>query len=179
MKPYKVMLVRVWQENMLGENQLRFTAEPAAFNADGQCYSAGFNAEEAGLSRDLEGFKVEAWRAPRDDKFNCWRPEFRDIHSVDLARAETMVKVLRRVNKQLNALVERFGFPSGPAQWTAYAAEALGIRGERPFVRYSKEMRPDGTHFHHMSADWLAGWLAREERDYAEKHGVVEMRAPS
>lgn len=174
MKPYKVLLVKAWRENILGEEQLYFTAEPAAFCADGVLYTPGWQTQhDAGLSEDLSDLIVEATRNYNYKEWSHYPPEFRRLHSVTLARAETMVRVLRRVNKGMRELSERIGRPQSPAQQAAYMATVLGVKGDYPFARYVKEMRPDGTHYHHMNADSLGEWLHKQEAEYLEKYAVA------
>lgn len=178
MEPCKVMIVRAWQASNFSENWLHFTAELAAFDEKGDCYTAGSHTEYfAGLSADYADLKVEATYTPDGGGWSVYDLCFRDVHSVDQRRAETMVKVLRRVNRALERLREQFGYPKGPAQSAAYLANALGVKGDRPFVRYVKEMRIDGTNYAHMSADSLADWLREQEAAYLERRPAAKWAA--
>ncbi len=56
-----------------------------------------------------------------------WRVEFRDSYAVDLARAEEMVKVLRKVSRGMAKLEAQFGYCESFGAYVARVASVLGI----------------------------------------------------
>lgn len=80
--------------------------------------------EYDGPCQDLE---LVCHATPGESPF--WmRPEYRDALSVDLSRAQTMVKVLSKIQRHAEKHAERFGPAVTFGQVAARAADALGIR---------------------------------------------------
>jgi hypothetical protein len=64
-------------------------------------------------------------------------PEYRDVYAIDMRRAETMTRTLRRAVNGMSRLTDRYGYPTGDhacSLWLTYFAESLGIRDHFPFV---------------------------------------------
>ena len=148
---------------------LRYHAEPA-FIEDGKVKGIVGHTDPGAL----ENFAVEGHRDakyPSDRLYPQFR--YREPYSVDLERAEAMVKVLRKVDRRVRQLIERFGWPDDAAGYTAYVADAIGATSEQPFVRLVELAKdPAGLGYRTMSARALADWLRTEERKWEEKHGV-------
>lgn len=92
---------------------------------------------------DVEHFSSHAWPSePMADLVVCaqsddaseelrsygWRVEYAQPHSVDLARAEGMVKVLRRVERRLEAMRGELGYPETFGSYLARVGVALGAK---------------------------------------------------
>ena len=56
-----------------------------------------------------------------------WSVEYRDVFCVDLARADAMFKLLRKVNRGLEKLRNEWGYPESFAQYATRVAKILGI----------------------------------------------------
>jgi hypothetical protein len=119
-KSATLMLVSVTDEHDGFDSgwTLRFTAEPAGFDENGTLYSAGWYG--ISVPRDLDDFQVCAWRSSRyaGDALIA-RAEFRQVYSVDEARAEAMLKVLRKVNRKVAQLSEKYGAAQDAGQYCA------------------------------------------------------------
>jgi hypothetical protein len=92
---------------------------------------------------------------------------------VTLRTAETMLPVLRRLDKRMTALADRFGRPQDLAGFLAHLADALGLGGQ-PFMRplNAGEADYEGTGYRAMDADGLRWWLADETAKWRERHGI-------
>lgn len=167
------LLVTLTDETSLGHQILTFTAEPSALTDDGSLHSPG---TEAGLPRDLEDFTIEAFR---DSGFpgNSFSPAlaaYRRVYRVDLARAEEMVTVLRKLRRKVEQLTGRYGDATDLAQYAAYVAEAIGNTAERPFLRrVEPDQDFDGTGYQAMSPSELRRWLHAQERAWEQQHHVT------
>jgi hypothetical protein len=165
------LLVTVTDENSLGTPMLRFTAVPVAFTDDGTLHSPG--SSQAGLPRELEDFTVEASRdaAYPDIPLYPGAAVYRRVYHVDLDRAESIVAVLRKVQRKVAQLAGRYGDATDVAQHAAYVAEAIGITAERPFLRRVElDQDFDGTGHRAMSPSELRRWLHGQERAWEQKH---------
>ena len=95
------------------------------------------------LGDDYADLRIEGWVARDFDKKDdfYWglgyhnALEYREVFTVDERRAASMAKTLRRVNNRLDALNNKRGYPQDYAQFLAYVAEALGIKGQAVFAR--------------------------------------------
>lgn len=90
----------------------------------------------------------------------AWDVEFRDVWSVDLRRAEMMVRVLRRVNKAMDRLNDQFGYASTFGAYVLRAAKALGVkRFILPSVHEPDEVRIVGATTAQAVIDqWIADY---------------------
>jgi hypothetical protein len=165
------LLVTLTDDNSLGSQILRFTAEPTAFASDGCLYGPGSCLVD--LPRDLEDFTIEAVRDagfPGSSLFPA-QAAYRRVYRVDLTRAEAIVTVLRKVQRKVTQLAGRYGDPADLAQYTAYVAEAIGVTAERPFLRRVEPGQDyDGTGHQAMSPSELRRWLHSQERAWEQKH---------
>lgn len=71
-----------------------------------------------------------------------WSIEY-DPHTVDLVRAEKMVKTLRKIHKRLEAMAKEWG---NPETFGAFALRVLKAIGAKGFVRRSKECPGYGSY---------------------------------
>lgn len=82
-----------------------------------------------------------------------WRVEYSQPHAVDLARAEVMVKVLRKVERGLARLQDELGYPETFAAYVARVGKVLGVKS---YGMYSRGMLMDGTHYRWRGADYVS-----------------------
>src|SRR5215471_17636370 len=88
------------------------------------------------LGDDYADLRIEGWVARDFDKKDDFyfglgyhnALEYREVFTVDERRAASMAKTLRRLNNKR-------GYPQDYAQFLAYVAEALGIKGQAVFAR--------------------------------------------
>ena len=160
------MLVSVTDEQALGERCLTYTARPAYHLDTGTFLPAGVGTDKP----ELHGFAVRAVRFASCDGFEHGRPCYTEAHLVRLEDAEAMTRLLRKVERGVERLNGQFGYWKDPAGLTAYVAEALGIRGERPFIRRTDPARDiTGRGWRDMNRHALTEWLAAEEKQWAVK----------
>lgn len=57
-----------------------------------------------------------------------WSTEYRDVFAVDLRRAEAMVKVLRRLTRELEKLNGELGYAESFGAYCARVAKVLGVK---------------------------------------------------
>jgi hypothetical protein len=121
-----------------------------------------------GVSDDpLNDLEIHAQANPRDALY-AWRVVFRQPYSVDLRRAEAMVKALRTIDHQLTKLSERFGWPESFSAWFARVADSLGI--SRFLVVANTGARGQVTEWRELDLSAVQSWIASREREYQEKH---------
>lgn len=115
---------------------------------------------------DFDSLVVSAQRdAMESEHFLPWYGfgvEFDKFGGVKLKRAESMVKVLRKIERKLDKLQEDFGYPADFSTYLIRVANALGMTGHCYGIR-TDEMRPDGTNYRWMNANTLAEWFTRDE----------------
>ena len=88
-----------------------------------------------------------------------WRHMYRP-GSVELARAQSMTAVLRRLDRQLGALDTHLGQPISFGDYVARFATALGITN---YAVHSPQLRPDGTHWIWLDTDGMHDWVRHHE----------------
>lgn len=99
------------------------------------------------------------------ENWYAWRLCYDRPYQVELDDAERMVKFLRTVTKKLAKLEERYGSPESLAAFCSRVADVLGCRETYMWGEYSRELRPNGTHYHWRDADGLRYHLARRKQD--------------
>jgi hypothetical protein len=92
---------------------------------------------------DLADLRVEGWvdrdSVNKDDFY--WGGhgynsiEYREVYTIDQARAESMVKTLRRINRKMDALEKKWGYAQDFAQFCGYLAVAIANSSGAVFAR--------------------------------------------
>jgi hypothetical protein len=128
--------------------------------------------------RALKGLKVRAQmddstaRQPGSAGFYGYRLSFA-LDEIDLQRAEIILPVLRKIDRKMTALSDRFGHPRDLVTFLGYLTDALGLTGQ-PFVRtVDAEHDYEGHGHRSMSIDMLGYWLADETKKWRERHGIT------
>jgi len=120
----------------------------------------------------LKGLRV---RAQMDDHSTGWyayRLHF-SIDQLTLDEAERVLPVLRRLERKMTALTDRFGYPRDLETFLARLADAMGLPG-KPFVRRVTDDQDYEGHGHRsMGADDLRWWLNDEVSKWRERHGIT------
>lgn len=108
-----------------GEPSLLVSLHPAYLTEEG----APRNPQWEGLVRngldELASFEISA-RYGESFGWYGWQAEFRDVYCVDLPRAESMVRVLRTVQRKLAAQDKAYGSPPDFPTYCARVAKAVG-----------------------------------------------------
>ena len=122
--------------------------------------------------RALKNLRIKAQMDDRNREFYAYRVHF-DVDQVDLREAERILPILRRIDKKMTALSDRFGYPRDLETFLSHLADALGITG-RPFVRRVTDDQDYEGHGHRsMDTDSLRWWLADQAREWRERYGIA------
>jgi hypothetical protein len=98
--------------------------------------------------------KVVGWldKGSSSGDFYCGEPlEYREIFSLDVRRAESMVKTLRRLTKKIDALKAKYGEPQDFAGYLHYLA--LAVSGGAP--RFARKTSGRGWSYDDSEYLWM------------------------
>jgi hypothetical protein len=95
---------------------------------------------------DYADLRIEGWvdrdSVNKDDFYWGFTPiEYREVFTIDQARAESMAKTLRRVNKRVESLTTKFGYAPDYASFLSYVAQAVGADPRSAFARRTDKGR--------------------------------------
>jgi hypothetical protein len=123
--------------------------------------------------RALKGLRVQAQMDDHSAACYGYRVHFGAEHDqLDLREAERILPVLRRIDRKMTALSDRFGYPRDLETFLSHLADALGITG-KPFVRRVTDGQDyEGTGHRSMDTDALRYWLADETSKWRERHSI-------
>ena len=122
--------------------------------------------------RALKGLKVRAQMDDHSPAFYGYRVHF-DVDQVDLREAERILPILRRIDKKMTALSDRFGYPRDLETFLSHLADALGLSGQ-PFVRRVTDDHDfEGTGHRSMDTDSLRYFLNGQAREWRERYGIA------
>jgi hypothetical protein len=166
---YETCLLVSHETNRYGNDKptLRFTARPVRVTADGTIrnFTDTFGGEPlADLSLTAQLDHVAA-----DPNPYGWRTECRQPYAVDLRRAQTMVRVLRKINRDLERMRDQLGHPESFAAYLARVARALGVTR----FCWATERRGwayDDNEHRFADADEMTDHVNRLCRDFAKEH---------
>lgn len=148
---------------------LIFTAHAAIMEGRGPCFPQ--YSDEPGY--ELVDLEARAQLDAHSTSMYGWRAEFKPF-TVDKAKAESMLKVLRLIDKRLDALAERFGSPQDLADYMARLAEALGATERQCFARHVKgDQDMNGTGYRWMDTDYLRHHISTEVTRWRVVKGLV------
>lgn len=94
-----------------------------------------------------------------------WRVEYRDVFSVDLNRAETMVKTLRRIERRMDAMRDELGYPESFAAYVTRVGKILGVKS---YGQYRREIFPNGSHYRWNGADYVSDYVRHACEEFAK-----------
>ena len=124
-----------------------------------------------GLAGEWDSFTLTA-QAHGPAGWYGWCAEFRQPFAVDLAHAQAMVTVLRRLDTRLHRLATQYGQPAGTAEWAARVYAAAGGTCGRPFGRHATSTGQDlnGSGWQWMDTDELRHWLDSQLATFVQTH---------
>jgi hypothetical protein len=158
------LLVSIDNTRSFGDNYLRFTGTPVIVEASGSLISCGRH-DAPELHPELADFAVTAqnnYSADGEGGFYGFSVEYRNVFSVDIQRAEQMLKALRRITKHMSQLATRLGYAQDIATYAAYAMD-LFVTSNAPFVRHvTEEHDISGKGYRGMDANSLRYWVQDE-----------------
>lgn len=94
----------------------------------------------------------------------AWATEYKDVYSVDLRRAEGMVKTLRKVDRGLERAQMEWGHPDTFAAYAMRVAKALGIK--------TYGYKADGRSNFYDGNDYR--WVGAADLQYRINHLIAE-----
>lgn len=108
----------------------------------------------------LDALYITAQNSRDDNEGPRWYgydTEYREPYSVNLDRAETMVKVMRKVKRAQDKAAERYGYPQDFATYAGRTVEALGaMLGSDTFgIPVTPEHDYNGTGYRWTGVDGL------------------------
>lgn len=89
-----------------------------------------------------------------------WSVAYREPIEVDVERAATMLKILRKVKASMERAEREFGHPESFPAFAMRAVRALGATTDRPFGVHDPARSVDGTKYRWFSPDGLRSFLA-------------------
>jgi hypothetical protein len=100
--------------------------------------------------------------------------EYDEHRPLTLYRAEQMIPWLRKFDKGMSAVRERFGYPQDFADFLAHFAAVLVPKVARPFWRSltAEERNIEGTGYRAMDTEALRCWLRSEMTEYRKNAGL-------
>lgn len=117
--------------------------------------------------------RIEGWidKDSRDDKdfYYGHEPlEYREVYSIDQRRAESMAKTLRRLNKKIETLTNKYGRPTDFAGFLSYLAQAMGVNPRNAFARKvsGRGWSYDDGEYRWMDVDGLRHHLSEKIREW-------------
>jgi len=152
-----------------------FTAEIVAYfcHVDDKGTLLNFNATDRwdGPGYELAEYTVRAWLGHEGSAIDypvLWGPSHRysNVHSVELANAEAMVKHLRKMSKGLDKLEQTEGYPAGYFQLAMRVARIVGAK--EFYVRDDKNAMTLGNAFRKTDATGVQVWLTAREDEVSK-----------
>lgn len=109
----------------------------AVYVSDGHIRNAQFSVYDPERVAHLDSLRFDAQASKDSPEFYFSTHNavhYQEIYSVDLLRAESMTKTLRRVQKYTDKLWEEKGSPRDFAEFAQRIARSLGVRKQRIFA---------------------------------------------
>jgi len=159
-----------------GGSYLIFTAEVCVQTWEGPRFPS-FSTYSPEPGSELTGLVVRAQLDSTAKGFYGFRAEFKP-YAVDLGMAESMVKVLRKIERRMSDLATRFGYPADLAAYMGHLASALDASQSHCFgQRVKGDADINGTGYRWMDVDWLRVQTNKEADEWRTKHGYVVANA--
>lgn len=122
---------------------------------------------------EIADLTVRAQMHPNGAGFYGYRAEYKPF-CVDLAKAESMTRVLRRIGKRMTELDGRFGYVQDLPTFMGRLAEALAITERQCFARRVRgDADINGTGYRWMDVDNLRCHLDTEVAAWCSRHGYT------
>jgi len=171
-------IIDVKDESSFGDAFLRFTANIAVMTGEG-LRNPSFDSwrdEPGGHLADLS-VRAQVSAGLDGGGFYGYRAEFTPF-SVNLALATSMAKVLRSIDRKLEAAADRRGSPVDLADYMSRLAEAIGATESWCFARRTQASHElDGSGFRWMDTDALRHHLNDQIDQWRTRHHIVRSAA--
>lgn len=177
-------LLRITQSNYgSGSNYFKVAAEIAYMVTPERSDDSGVRSPlwesylNPGEVGHFDSFAVTAQRDAQESEhflpFYGFHIGFQNPYFVDMKRAESMTKILRKIERKLAAFETEHGYAPDFATYLTRVGIALGMKGHCYGV-YSQEMRADGTHYRWMNANTLREFFTGDEwRKYSRFSNIA------
>lgn len=158
-------LLQVEQRQWADDGDLDVYAYPVyVIEEDGQEKIRNFTGSlgDEDEHRALHNLRFSSYYNPTSDTpLWGWSIAYRDVFSVDLAEAERMVKMLRKLHKGFDRLTKQYAYPESYPAFVARFASLLGV-SQFGFKASGDGVFMDGNTYRWCDASNLSGYL-----DYA------------
>lgn len=146
---------------------LRFTVQPVRVTADGTIRNftdtlGGEPLADLAITPQLD-------HVAADPHPYGWRTEYRQPYAVDLRRAQTMVTVLRKIDRGLERMRGQLGHPESFTAYLARVARALGVT-RFCWATERRGWAHDDNEHRFADADEMTHHVNRLCRDFAKEH---------
>ena len=122
-------------------------------------------------ARDLTGLEITAQLDETSRDWYGWSVHY-NVDKVTLRNGEEMIKVLRRIERQMNKITAEYGRPTDLASFCAHAVKAVTSQGQ-PFMRPVKaEHDYESTGYRSMDVDTLRYFIDSETQAWRKSHGI-------
>lgn len=122
-------------------------------------------------ARELARLEITAQLDETSREWYGWSVHY-DRTSVDLRDAEEIVKVLRKIQRKMDAIAGKYGRPTDLASFCGHAVMAVTDNG-RPFMRTVPPERDyEGYGYHSMDVDALRWHINSETQEWRKRHGI-------
>jgi hypothetical protein len=142
---------------------LHFEIHPVKVLADGSVR----NFVDWGGSTPLADLRISAQHDHVTAQPYGWRVEYAQPHSVELARAQSMVKQLRKIERGLERMRAEYAYPES---FTAYVTRVAKILGAKRYGWRHPDggLFPNGERYRWTDADSMASHVHTLVRDFGE-----------
>lgn len=172
-------IIDIKDESSMGDPFLRFTANIAVMTDDGlrnPQFSAWNHGDPGGHLADLT-VRAQVSRGLDHGGFYGYRAEFAP-YSVNLDLATSIAKVLRMIERKMEALSARHGSPTDLAAYMAGLSDAIGAAESQCFGRRTQASHDlDGSGFRWMDTNYLRFYLNEQVDAWRTRHGIVRSAA--
>jgi hypothetical protein len=125
-------------------------------------------------TRELSGLEISGQIDERPNSvWYGWHVGYRK-HLIELRDAESVLRVLRTVDRSMRKISEEYGAPVDMAAYVTHAVKTFTSRANRRV--YMRDLRPDepdfdGTGYRSMDTDALRWWLADQVMAWRKERG--------
>jgi hypothetical protein len=176
-KPDIRFIINLAEDNTFGDHVLKVNVNVVVMTAEGiRNPQFGYSDDTgAGQYADLE---IRGLYSASSEDFYGRDPEYFQPYSVDVRRADSMAKTLKRIYASLKRQDERLGAPTDFAAYAARLAVALGCQERACFGRRESERNGSTyseNYYRWMDTDSLRMHLGNKTREWRQKYFPQEV----
>lgn len=175
-KPDIRFIINLEEDNSFSDHVLKANVHLVVMTNDGiRNPSFGWSDDTgAGAYADLQ---VRAFYSRDSNDFYGRDPEYFQVYSIDVRRAESMAKTLKAIYKNLARQDERLGAPTDFASFLARLALAVGSPERLCFGRRAagNGATYSDNYYHWMDTDSLRMYLSAQTQEWKRKYFPEEV----